>query len=106
MLRTSQLELLLATQIEQAGLPEPMRELRFHDTRRWRFDFAWPDAMLAVEVEGGVWIRGRHNRGRGFVGDCEKYNAATLLGWRVLRYTSSAIEDGTAILEIEEVLSG
>lgn len=79
----------------QAGnehLPEPVREYRFHPTRRWRFDFAWPDAKVAVECEGGIWSRGRHVRGRGFESDCEKYNAATLLGWRVFRCTPGMLE--------------
>lgn len=61
--------------------------------RDWRFDFAWPDAMVAVEVEGGTWTRGRHVRGGGFRGDCEKYNAACVLGWRVLRFTAGMLSD-------------
>ena len=69
-----------------AGLPEPVCEFRFHPTRRWRFDYAWPDRLLAVEVEGGAWTGGRHTTGAGFVSDMEKYNAATLAGWRILRY--------------------
>ena len=101
----SALEDTLARQIRLLGLPEPVRELRFHDTRRWRFDFAWPDQMLAVEVEGGVWSRGRHVRGQGFTRDCEKLNAAALLGWRVLRIPGEWVEDGTALALVEEALS-
>lgn len=61
-------------------------EHRFHPVRKWRFDFAWPQHGLAAEVEGGVFVRGRHNRPSGFIGDCEKYNAAVALDWRVLRF--------------------
>jgi very-short-patch-repair endonuclease len=61
-------------------------EHRFHPERRWRFDIAWPDLKVAVEVEGGVFVRGRHNRPTGFINDCEKYNAAAVMGWRVLRF--------------------
>lgn len=43
-----------------------VREHRFHPARRWRFDFAWPELLFAVEVEGGIWTGGRHNRGSGF----------------------------------------
>ena len=43
-------------------LPEPEREYIFAPPRRWRFDFRWPGHMLAVEVEGGVYTNGRHNR--------------------------------------------
>lgn len=85
------LETVLEAEINEAGLPAPVREYRFHDTRNWRFDFCWPDHMLAVEVEGGVWANGRHNRGSGFIADCEKYNAAAILGWRVLRIPSDWI---------------
>lgn len=61
------------------------REYRFHPTRKWRFDFAIPELKLAVEIEG----RGRHQTVDGFRKDCEKYNAALLLGWRVLRFPAT-----------------
>jgi len=54
----------------------------------------WPDRKLAVEIEGGVWVRGRHTRGSGFVKDCEKYNEAALLGWTVLRLPGSLVKEG------------
>lgn len=53
---------------------------------------AWPDKKVALECEGGIWIQGRHNRGMGFLKDCEKYNTAVLMGWRVLRYTTATID--------------
>jgi len=68
-----------------ARLPEPETEVSFHPSRKWRFDYAWPAAKIALEVEGGVWTQGRHTRGSGFVKDMDKYNAAAVLGWRVLR---------------------
>lgn len=74
-----------------ADLPAPVTELRFAPPRRWRFDLAWVDQKLAVEIEGGAWVNGRHSRGRGFESDAEKYNAATLAGWRLLRFTPSMI---------------
>lgn len=78
-------------------LPAPIREYKFHPTRRWRFDFAWPAYMLAVELEGGIWSRGRHTRAQGFIADCEKYNAATELGWSVLRFTKEHLKDLSAV---------
>lgn len=69
----------------------PVSEYRFAPPRRWRFDFAWPDHRLAVELEGGVWTGGRHTRASGYIADCDKYNAAVLAGWRVLRYTRAHI---------------
>lgn len=93
----SDLEEDLAYQIYVAGLPEPEREFIFHPTRKWRFDFAWPEMLLAGEVEGGVWSGGRHTRGQGFIDDCEKYNEAASLGWTVLRFPAIVITDGRAL---------
>ena len=61
-------------------------EYRFHPTRKWRFDFAIVESKVAIEVEGGVWEYGRHNRAAGFVKDMEKYNEAAAHGWRLLRF--------------------
>ena len=84
------------------GLPVlPITEYRFSPPRRWRFDFAWPTWMIAVEQEGGVWIQGRHSRGAGMVKDMEKYNTAALLGWRVFRFTPQQIKSGEAYLFIK-----
>lgn len=71
--------------------PELQREFRFHESRRWRFDFAHLPTLTAIEVEGGVWSNGRHNRGSGFIADCEKYLEATLLGWTIYRLPSELI---------------
>ena len=86
-------------------LPEPELEYRFHPTRRWRFDGAYREYMLAYECEGGTYIRGRHVRADGFEKDCEKYNAAAILGWRVLRFTTEMIADGRAIATLERALA-
>ena len=100
----SRLEETFAFQVQAAGLPEPEREYRFHPVRRWRMDFAWPQQMVAVEVEGAVYTRGRHTRGRGFTADCEKYAEAALLGWTVLRFTRQQIESGYALECAEKAL--
>jgi very-short-patch-repair endonuclease len=63
----------------------PLTEHRFHPTRKWRFDYAWEGHRVALEVEGGVWVGGRHTSGAGFVKDMEKYNEAACLGWRIIR---------------------
>lgn len=68
-----------------------MREYRFHDTRRWRFDFAHEASKVAIELEGGIWTGGAHTRGGHFISDCTKYNAATAAGWRVFRLTGDMI---------------
>jgi len=100
----SDLEQTLAVHLRAIGLPEPVREYRFAPPRRWRFDLAWPDLMLAVEVEGGTWVGGRHTRPRGFESDAEKYNAAVMAGWRVLRVTSKMVRTGEAAWMIERLM--
>lgn len=72
--------------------------------RDWRFDFAWPGRCIAVEVQGGTWSSGAHVRGRGYESDCEKSNAAQMLGWRVYQVTTDMIADGRALRLIERVL--
>ena len=66
---------------------ECVKEYKFHPVRKWRFDYAIPAALVAIEVEGGVWTGGRHINPKGFLNDMEKYNSATLMGWSVYRTT-------------------
>jgi hypothetical protein len=83
--------------------PGMLREHRFHDTRRWKFDLAWPDKKIACEIEGANWVKGRHNHGEGFEGDCEKYSVAAILGWKVVRVTYGMIRSGLAFDLIDGV---
>ena len=92
----------LSFQCRAARLPMPVPEYRFHPVRRWRFDLAWPALLLAVEVDGGTWVSGRHTRGAGYERDCEKLNAAVLLGWRVLRFTTGQVTSGQALTVLEQ----
>ena len=71
--------------LDSQKVPRPVAEFQFHPDRLWRFDYAWPSAKLALEVDGGVWTSGRHTRGSGYIGDMEKFNHAAMSGWRVLR---------------------
>ena len=86
------------------GLPKPQIEVKFYPERRWRFDYAWPERRVAVEIEGAVWVQGRHTRGSGFVGDMEKYNAAGKLGWRVFRFQPHELKKGIAQSFMMEIL--
>jgi hypothetical protein len=74
----------------------PTPEVRFHPTRRWKFDYAWPERLVAVEIDGGVFSGGRHSRGYGYRADCEKINAAGLMGWRVFRFLPEQLRSGEA----------
>lgn len=86
------------------ALPKPTAEFRFHPTRRWRFDWCWPEKKIALEIEGGVWTGGRHTRGAGFVADMEKYNASAALGWRLIRVTPSALMTRETLAALREIL--
>lgn len=97
MTKTSELEEMFAGQLRlRPHIPTPCREYRFHPVRRWKFDFAWPDCKLAVEIEGAIWTGGRHTRGGGARNDMEKYNTAVLDGWAVLRFDDLALRNDTA----------
>ena len=76
---------------QSLGGPALEREFRFHPTRKWRADFAHVESRTLIEVEGGIYIQGRHNRPQGFAADAEKYLEAALDGWRVLRLTELQI---------------
>ena len=69
----------------QFGIPMPQKEHRWHPVRKFRADYAWPEFKLILEVEGGVWSKGKHGRGSGIIKDMEKSNEAAMLGWRTLR---------------------
>lgn len=84
------------------------REYKFDPKRNSRFDFAWPEQKVACEIEGGTWQRGGHTTGTGYQKDCEKYNRAIELGWRVLRYTPQMVEAAPdeVIAQVERVIRG
>ena len=82
---------------KEHGLPLPEKEFRFHPPRRWRIDYAWSEHKLAVEIEGGRWIQGRHNRPIGFKLDMEKYNQLAMDGYWLLRFTPEEVKNGYAV---------
>lgn len=82
----------------------PAREYPFMQGRDFRFDFCFPDDLIAVEIEGGSYTNGRHNRPKGFASDCEKYNLAALMGYRIFRFTPEMVHSGSAIDFVMTVL--
>lgn len=95
----------LALHLSAAGIAFE-RELRFHPVRRWRFDFAIPGSGVAIEVDGGGFVGGRHGRGLGIEKDAEKFSEAAALGWRVIRVTPRQIRSGYALDVIERAIRG
>lgn len=67
---------------------------------RHRFDFAHLDTRTAIEVEGGTFIRGRHNRPVGYGGDCLKYNLAVSLRWYLFRLDTKMVREDAHYLQI------
>ncbi len=83
------------------GTPDIQRRYVTPKTRKpraWRFDCAWPDLKVAVEIDGGLFRPdgGRHNTRT----DQEKLAAARALGWIVIHLTAPELRDSWTPLEI------
>lgn len=101
----------LLTLIRIYGLPEPVREYRAIKDRRFRWDFAWPERKLLVEIQGDIWAGRRgeqsgHTSGTGLTRDYEKNNLAVMAGWQVLFFAGAMIKDGTAIECLQKYFEG
>lgn len=111
--------LTLDLQCRYVGLPVPVAEYRFAKDldpvvlaslgqtkpRQWAIDWAFLDQRLAVEIEGGYAIGGRHTSVKGFLGDLEKYAVLTCLGWRLLRVTPRDVRSGMALTWVQRALT-
>lgn len=74
------------------GAPKLKAEYKFCPTRRWRFDYAHIESKVAIELEGGTWVVGRHNHPASIEADMEKYNTASELGWKLIRLTPGMLD--------------
>lgn len=101
----STLEGLFGLHLRVSRLPPAHAEYRFDTERKWRFDFAWPDVKVAVEIQGGTWNGGKHGRGSGIEKDAEKLSAAAIAGWRVLIVTGNQVRSGQALAWTEQALT-
>lgn len=99
----SEIEELFYAQCQAVGRT-PIRQYRFLPPRRWRFDFAWVEYSLALELDGGIHKQGRHNRAGGITADCVKLAAAVIDGWRVLRVTPEQVRKGLAVAWVQQAL--
>lgn len=97
-------ELAFAQQLKDAGISF-MYDQPFAQSigRKWKFDFLL-SGRIVFEIEGGVWSRGRHTRGKGFLDDLEKYNTATMMGYHVFRVSTEQAETGKALALAREAL--
>jgi len=96
-------EVLLATHLKACKI-EFEQEYKFHPKRKWRADFLISGKKILVEVEGGIWSGGRHTRGKGYLGDMEKYNEAAMMGFTVLRFSTEQVKAGVAIKQIKQLV--
>jgi very-short-patch-repair endonuclease len=91
-------------QIQAIGLSLPERQAKIISDRKFRWDFAWLDRKLTVEIQGGIWSGGAHSRGGGIQRDYEKNNLAVLAGWRCLYFTTADVKSGLALSVLERIL--
>lgn len=100
--RTSALESAMDRIIVRHRLPVPERQHRLAGTR-YRLDYAWPQARLAVETDG----YGSHSGLEAFHHDRERQNAIVLAGWTVLRFTWQDVQrrPGAVADQIRRALS-
>lgn len=95
----SHLETRFQDQLQEAGIGGWVAEFKPIPGRRFRLDFAWPDRLLAVEVDGAA-----HRTRERFAGDLEKNALLLLAGWRVLHVGRAQILDGRAIQWAKELM--
>lgn len=94
----------LEYQTNTLGLPTPEKQAKLIPGRKFAFDFYWPSAKLAVEIQGGTWNIGGHSTGTGIARDCEKANLAVMHGYRVMHFTTQMVKNGEALDFIEGAL--
>lgn len=70
----------MRTFFRSSGLPEPVAQ--YAVGRRFA-DFAYPEAKIAVEADGGAF----HSSRRALEADRARNNELALLGWRVIHVT-------------------
>lgn len=108
-------ELVFQALLQRERIDAPLREYRFHATRKWRFDYAWPRWKVALEVEGGVFgftdpktgLRrsgGAHSSITGIKRDIEKYNHAAAMGWLVIRCLPTTLATGETMSFVKAAL--
>ncbi len=96
------------THLKMAGLPKPACEFQFHETRKWRFDFCWPDQKIAVEYQGLAWKgdgASGHQSVAGLMRDCEKFTEASLAGWTLILITAETVNSGQAVEWVRQALA-
>jgi len=103
---TSALEDLFAFQLDSAGLTGYVREYRAIPGRKFPYDFAFVSEKILIEIQGGTYMNGAHNRGVGINRDCEKAQLAVIHGWRLLPFDTKQVKSGAALEVVEKLIGG
>jgi len=92
-----------------SNLPHPQRQCQLVPKRRFFFDFVWYKQRIVVEIDGGIWMRGKnggagaHSRPLNILRDMEKSNLAQKHGYRFFRFTPQQVKNGEALKFISEL---
>lgn len=97
------------------GLPPPALEYQFVSFRDWKFDLAWPELLVAVEIQGGSFggkpcpvckrrPGGRHNSGPAMRDEFEKLAHAAIRGWSVIPLMPEQVKEATGLDWIRRAL--
>jgi very-short-patch-repair endonuclease len=100
---------LLCFQLIHSGQAGFYREYRFAQSamgREWEWDIAYPERLVAIEVDGGIWVQGAHAHPTTIIRNMEKRNWAARLGWRVLAFSPDQVRSGVALAFTEGLLRG
>ena len=100
----SRLEAEFALLLRAHKLPEPIREYRILRDRMYRWDFCWPEQKVAVEIQGGRWVKSGHSSGTGIERDARKNNLAQLQGWLCMVFVDEHLRDGSALAWTKQAL--
>ncbi len=101
----SQGEETLALQLTALKIPFEREVTGLYPPRKWRVDFLLREQKIVIEVEGGIWSNGRHQRGTGFEEDCNKYNSLAIMGYKVLRFSSGQVKKGEVVEFLKRIKS-
>ena len=85
----SPLEARLASRLRRSRLPAPVRQHKVCIEGRLRYlDFAWPDRLLALEVDGYRWHSSRSSWQR----DRERLAGLRRTGWTIVQVTVEDVD--------------
>ena len=104
-MKRTEVEDLLESQMQEAGLSGFVREYQAIEGRRFKWDFAFVEDRLLIEVQGAVWVKGGHSTGVGITRDCEKFSIASANKWFTIPVTTDHVKNGKALEWIKQFLT-